>query len=59
MDPLTLDALRTLARARGLELTDADLAALLPLVEEARRLIAAIPDELVAPHEPSVQYRIL
>ena len=35
-DPLTLDTLRTLARARGLDLSDAELAGLLPLVEAGR-----------------------
>jgi len=55
---LTVDTLRTLAKAQGLELSDGELAALLPLVEAGRNGLAAsrdIPPET----EPASQYRIL
>jgi len=55
---LTVDTLRTLARAQGLELSDGELAALLPLVEAGRNGLAAIRD--IPPEtEPASQYRIL
>jgi len=55
---LTVDTLRTLAKAQGLELSDAELAALLPLVEAGRNGLAAIRD--IPPEtEPASQYRIL
>jgi len=58
MEKLTVDSLRTLARAQGLELTDAELASLLPLVEAGRSGIAATGD--IPPHvEPSSQFRQL
>ena len=44
MEKLGVDALRTLARAQGLELSDAELASLLPLVEAGRNGLAAIRD---------------
>ena len=55
---LTVDTLRTLANAQGLELSDGELAALLPLVEAGRNGLAAIRD--IPPEtEPASQYRIL
>ena len=54
---LTIDALRTLANAQGLELSDAELAALLPLVETGRNGLAAIRD-IPLEIEPASQYRI-
>ena len=55
---LTVDTLRTLAKAQGLELSDGELAALLPLVEAGRNGLAAIRD--IPPEtEPASQYRIL
>ena len=55
---LTVDTLRTLAKAQGLELSEAELAALLPLVEAGRNGLAAIRD--IPPEtEPASQYRIL
>ena len=58
MEKLTMDALRALARAQGLELSDAELAALLPLVESGRSGLAAIHD--IPPEtEPASQFRIL
>lgn len=57
MEKLTVDALRTLAEAQGLELTDAELASLLPLVEAGRRGLAAVRD-LPPACEPASQFRI-
>jgi hypothetical protein len=54
---LTVDALRTLAKAQGLELSDAELATLLPLVEAGRNGLAAIRDSPLET-EPVSQYRI-
>ena len=59
MENLTTDTLRTMARAQGLELSDEDLAAVLPLVRVGRGLmdsLAALPLDDV---EPTSQYRIL
>jgi hypothetical protein len=57
MTPLTLDALRALAAERGMALTDAELASLLPLVEAGRALAASLPP--LGDGEPASQYRIL
>jgi hypothetical protein len=57
MEKLTVDTLRTLAKAQGLELTDAELAGLLPLVETGRKLLAAVTD-IPLETEPALQYRI-
>ena len=57
MEKLSVDALRTLAKAQGLELSDAELAALLPLVETGRNGLAAIRD-IPLETEPASQYRI-
>ena len=57
MEKLTVDALRTLARAQGLELSDQELSSLLPLVEAGRSGLAsagAVPPET----EPASQFRI-
>ena len=57
MEKLTVDTLRTLAKAQGLELSEAELAALLPLVEAGRNGLAAIRD--IPPEtEPASQFRI-
>ena len=57
MEKLTVDALRALATAQGLELSEAELASLLPLVEAGRNGLAAIRD--IPPEvEPASQYRI-
>ena len=57
MDPLTIEQLGALAADRGLALTAAELAALLPLVNANRALFASVPplDDV----EPAAQYRIL
>ena len=57
MEKLTVDTLRTLARAQGLELSDAELASLLPLVEAGRSGLASIRD-IPTETEPSSQFRI-
>ena len=54
---LTVDTLRTLAKAQGLELSDGELAALLPHVEAGRNGLAAIRD-IPPGTEPASQYRI-
>jgi hypothetical protein len=58
MEKLTVDTLRTLAKAQGLDLTDQELAALLPLVEAGRSGLAAVTD-LPPALEPASQFRIL
>jgi hypothetical protein len=57
VEALTLDTLRALARAQGLDLSDEDLGRLLPLVQAGRSLLAAIPPEALADLEPALQYR--
>ena len=57
MEKLTVDALRTLAKAQGLELSDAELASLLPLVEAGRSGLASIRD-IPQETEPASQFRI-
>ena len=59
MEPLTTDALRTLAAAQGLELTDAELAGLLPLVRAARAMMESLRELPLRGVEPACQYRIL
>ena len=57
--PLTKDALRALAQAQGLALSDADLDGLLPLVQAMRATmdeLAAVPLEDV---EPTSLYHML
>ena len=59
MEPLTIDSLRTLASLQGLELTDQELARLLPLVRAARSTTALLADAVSGDIEPASQYRIL
>src|SRR5262249_28411702 len=59
MEPLTVDALRALATLGGLELTDQELAALLPLVTVTRATMDSVRDALSGDVEPATQYRIL
>jgi hypothetical protein len=57
MEKLTVDVLRTLAKAQDLELSDAELALLLPLVEAGRSGLASIRD--IPPEtEPASQFRV-
>lgn len=58
MEKLTVDTLRTRAKAQDLELTDAELSSLLPLVEAGRSALAAIHD--IPPEtERASQFHIL
>jgi hypothetical protein len=57
MEKLTVDTLRTLATAQGLELSDAELASLLPLVEAGRGGLAAVRD-IPLETEPASQFRL-
>ena len=57
MEKLTIDTFRILAQAQGLELTDAELTSLLPLVEGGRKGLAAIRD-LPIESEPASQFRV-
>ena len=58
MEPLTLDTLRVLAEAQGLDLTDEELAGLLPLVQASRSMMDSLRGVSLE-IEPSSQYRIL
>ena len=58
-EPLTLDTLRVLARARGLDLSDAELAGLLPLVEIGRAMIATLDNATTRETEPTSHFRVL
>ncbi len=58
MTPLTLDDLRSMARAQGLDLSDADLAGLLPLVQAGRELMVGLDPHLGPETEPTSLYRI-
>lgn len=58
MESPTIDTLRTLARAQGLELTDEDLAAVLPLVQAGWGLMASLAAVPLDDVEPSSQFRI-
>jgi len=58
MEKLTVETLRTLAKAQGFELSDAELASLLPLVETGRSGLAAVRD-IPPDTEPASQFRIL
>jgi hypothetical protein len=58
VNELTIDALRDMARERGLELTEAELGGLLPLVQAGRALMAATVSLPLRDVEPASQYRI-
>jgi hypothetical protein len=58
MEPLTVEALRTLAQAQGLNVSDEDLAGLLPLVTGGRELVAALDQALYPEVEPASEYRL-
>ena len=59
MEPATIETLRALATIGGLELTDEELAALLPLVIATRSMMEAVREALASEIEPTTQYRIL
>lgn len=56
--PLTRDALRILARAQDLALSEADLDAVLPLVQATRALLDELTDAPLADVEPTALYRM-
>jgi hypothetical protein len=58
MTALTLDDLRAIARAQRLDLTDDELAGLLPLVQAGRELVAALDAAVGAGVEPTALYGI-
>jgi hypothetical protein len=59
MEPLTLDLLSALAKLQGLDLTDDELATLLPLVQAGRSLMDSLRDALSGDVEPSSHYCML
>ena len=59
MGPLTIDTLRMRATLEGLELTEQELAGLLPLVESWRSMMESLRDVLPRDLEPASQYRII
>ena len=59
MEPLTLDTLRTLAKAQALDLTDEELATLLPVVQAGRAMMDVLAGLPLDDVEPSSQYRML
>jgi hypothetical protein len=58
MTPLTLDDLRGMARAQGLDLSDADLAGLLPLVQAGREILTGLDPVLGPETEPTALYHV-
>jgi hypothetical protein len=56
--PLTRDALRILARAQGLALSEADLDTVLPLVRATRALLDELTDAPLADVEPTPLYQM-
>jgi hypothetical protein len=56
--PLTRDALRSLARAQGLALSEADLDAVLPLVQATRALLDELAGAPLADVEPTSLYQM-
>ena len=59
MEPLTIEAMRAIARVQGFEWTDAELEAIRPVVEVSRRLLARLDSLPLDTRDPSTQYRIL
>lgn len=55
---LTRDALRILARAQGLELSEADLDVVLPLVQATRALLDELVGAPLADVEPTSLYQM-
>jgi hypothetical protein len=56
--PLTKDALRSLAEAQGLALTDPELDGLLPLVQAGRALMAELAAAPLGEAEPTVLFHM-
>ena len=59
MTPLTIDTLKALATLKGLDLTDQELRALLPIVAATRSMMEPVREALASEIEPTTQYRIL
>jgi hypothetical protein len=59
MEPLTPATLGALAKLQGLDLTEQELAALLPLVAAMRSMMEPVREALSGEIEPAIQYRIL
>ncbi len=59
MENLTIETLRALARAQGLEVADEDLTAVLPLVRAGRAMMESLAAIPLGDTEPTSQYRIL
>jgi hypothetical protein len=56
--PLTRDTLRTVAQAQGLALSDADLDAVLPLVQATRTLLEELAGAPLHDVEPTSLYHM-
>lgn len=56
--PLTRDTLRVLAQAQGLALSEADLDAVLPLVQATRALLDELASAPLADVEPTTLYHM-
>ena len=57
--PITKDALRALAQAQGLTLSEADLDGLLPLVQATRALLDELAAAPLDDVEPTALYHML
>lgn len=57
--PITKDALRALAQAQGLALSEADLDGLLPLVQATRALLDELAAAPLDDVEPTALYHML
>lgn len=58
MSPMTIDTLRTLARAHGFEWTDAELEALRPAADAALAMLETLRSLPLGRADPTTQYRI-
>lgn len=58
-DVIDLETLRRAARAAGFDWTDAELEAIRPAAQAARRLLASLETLPLDAVEPTTQYRIL
>jgi hypothetical protein len=59
VEPLTLDAMRAVARLQGFDWTDAELEAIRPVVEASLRLLARLETLSLDTADPTTQFRIL
>ena len=58
MDPLSIETLRTIAKSQGLDLSDAELGGLLPLVQAGHALMQSLEAVALDDVEPTSQYRM-